>query len=134
MFAHACSCPTVILIFVHYGCMGIHSGLCGWVCECECRMEPVGVQSQHNVGLYQYLTAEPANGWIFNMTLEHNKDMKTWGTWERMKERDGEWQKGSEWDKVEMWAVKKWGWKKAKVRSFQFTLLHTLERFVKKGS
>lgn len=54
----------------------------GRVCLCvhtnigvHAEWEPLGVQSQSGVSLYQYLTVDPGNGWIFNMTLEHNKDM-----------------------------------------------------------
>lgn len=52
-----------VCLYVHTN-IGVHA-----------EWEPLGVQSQSGVSLYQYLTVDPANGWIFNMTLEHNKDM-----------------------------------------------------------
>lgn len=107
VFEYLCLLMLVIALLSYwYVCtMGVWTFIQGCVgeCECACRMEPIDVQSQRDVSVYQYLTAEPENGWIFNMTLEHNKDMKTWGTWQREKEKDGEWQKGTEWDKVVMW-------------------------------
>ncbi len=91
MFEHLCLyiciCTTVILVFVCTLDIWIFSVV--HVCACAWRVDPLGVQSQSSVSLYQYLTAEPETGWIFNMTLKHNKDMETWGAREKERGRDG---------------------------------------------
>lgn len=81
VFVESCLCALQV-----YG----HSMFC--VCVCVYTKSGISAQSQ---SLYQYLTAEPENGWIFNMTLELNKDTETLGT--RGLEREG-------------WGVTGWEW------------------------